>query len=193
LVVLGFDGARRRDATALVAMDVDRSHMWPLGVWQRPDFAEDDWEVPALEVDELVEMAFNRWDVWRLYGDPPYWDDRLDTWAGKYGEKRVIKWWTNRQRPTGNMVRNFKLGMDEKLFTHDGDPLMAEHVMNAFRQDTNLRTEEDEPVWLIRKERPNSPLKIDAAMASALAYEAYGDCVAAGKPRSRRNRALVTF
>lgn len=193
LVVLGFDGARRRDATALMAMDVERSHMWPLGVWERPEYAEDDWEVPSEEVDELVDMAFRRWDVWRLYGDPPYWDDRLDAWAGEHGDKKVIKWWTNRRRPTGNAVRKFKEGMDGQLFTHDGDPRITEHVFNSFRQDTTLRTEDDEPVWLIRKERKNSPNKIDGAMASVLVYEAFGDCVAAGKPRSKRNKTLVTF
>lgn len=208
LIVLGFDGARRRDATALVAMDVERSHMWPLGIWQRPEYADDDWEVPSQEVDEMVRMAMNRWDVWRFYGDPPYWDDRMDAWAGEFGEKKVIKWWTNRPRPTAFAVRNFRDAMEggaiqdpetgdvigfTPIFTHDGDGLMAEHVANAFRQDLKIRDDDDMPLWVIRKERPNSESKIDAAMAAILCFEAYGDCVAAGKPRSRRSRRLKTF
>jgi hypothetical protein len=207
LVVLGFDGARRRDATCLMAMDVERAHMWPLGIWQRPEWADDDWEVPSQEVDEMVAMAMERWDVWRLYGDPPYWDDRMDAWAGEYGDKKVIKWWTNRQKPMAYAVRNFKLAMEggvqldengervskEPIFTHNGDPLVTEHVTNAFRQDLKIRDEDDRPLWVIRKERPNSENKIDAAMAGILVFEAYGDCVAAGMPRSRRNKKLVTF
>jgi hypothetical protein len=104
-------------------------------------------------------------------------------------------------------VRNFKLAMEggvqldengervskEPIFTHNGDPLVTEHVTNAFRQDLKIRDEDDRPLWVIRKERPNSENKIDAAMAGILVFEAYGDCVAAGMPRSRRNKKLVTF
>lgn len=193
VIVLGFDGARRRDTTALVACDPVRSHMWPLGVWARPEHADDDWEVPAEEVDAMVDMAFETWDVWRMYADPPYWDDRVDAWAGVYGEKRVIKWWTNRARAMANAVRSFENGMKSEAFTHDGDPVLSNHVLNAYRQDLTIRDEDDRPLWVIRKERPNSPLKIDAAMGAILAWEANGDCVAAGVPRSRRNRTLVSF
>lgn len=193
VIVLGFDGARRRDATGLVAFDPVRLHMWPLAIWERPEHADDDWEIDSTEVDAMVEEAFDRWDVWRLYGDPPYWDDRLDAWAGKYGEKRVIKWWTNRLRTTGNAVRSFDTALKAHSFTHDGNPILTDHVLNSFRQDTNLRTEDDEPLWVIRKERPNSPFKIDGAMAAVLAWEAGGDCIAAGIPTTRRSRKLVTF
>ena len=193
VVTLGFDGARRRDTTALVACDVERSHMWLVDSWARPEHAEDDWEVDATLVDAAVEMAFDSWDVWRLYGDPPYWDDRLDSWAGEYGDKRVVKWWTNRQRQMANSVRSFDNAMRSGSFTHDGNPVLTEHVNNAYRQDTNLRDDDDRPLWLLRKERPGSPLKIDAAMAAILCWEAAGDCRAAGIPRTRKSRKLVTF
>lgn len=193
VIVLGFDGARRRDATSLVACDPVRSHIWPIATWLRPEHADDDWEIPSEEVDAAVEMAFNTWDVWRMYGDPPYWDDRMDAWAGLYGEKRVIKWWTNRQRAMANALRSFDTSMRSEAFTHDGDTTLTEHVLNSYRQDLTIRDEDDRPLWVIRKERPNSPQKIDAAMAAVLAWEAAGDCVAAGIPRTRRNRKLVTF
>lgn len=193
LVVLGFDGARRRDATALYAFDVERAHGWAIGIWTRPEFADDDWEVPSEEVDAAVEMAFDRWDVWRLYGDPPYWDDRLDAWAGEYGDDRVVKWWTNRQRPMAMALQNFTVAMEQGLFTHDGNPLVTNHVLNAYRHHLTLRDDQDKPLWLIRKERADSPNKIDAAMATTLAWEARGDCVAKGMPRSRKNRTLITF
>lgn len=193
VIVLGFDGARRRDATGLIAFDPVRSHMWPVAIWQRPEHADEDWEISSEEVDAAVEMAFNTWDVWRLYGDPPYWDDRLDAWAGTYGDKRVIKWWTNRPRAIANAVRSFHEGINTAAFTHDGDPFLSEHIYNAYRQDLTIRDEDDRPLWTIRKERPGSPFKIDGAMAAVLSWEAGGDCIAAGVPRSRRNRTLVTF
>jgi phage terminase large subunit-like protein len=193
VITLGFDGARRRDATSLVAVDVEQSFMWPIQTWVRPEHADEDWEIPSEEVDAAVEMAFETWDVWRMYGDPPYWDDRLDAWAGVYGDKRVIKWWTNRQRAMANAVRSFHGAMRAGVFTHDGDPTLSDHIYNAYRQDLNIRDEDDRPLWVIRKERPHSPLKIDASMAAILAWEAAGDCLAAGVPRSRKNKTLVTF
>jgi hypothetical protein len=79
------------------------------------------------------------------------------------------------------------------VFTHDGDPTLSDHIYNAYRQDLNIRDEDDRPLWVIRKERPHSPFKIDASMAAILAWEAAGDCLAAGVPRSRKNKTLVTF
>ncbi len=193
VIVLGFDGARRRDATALVAIDPVRSHIWPIKIWERPEHADDDWEIDATEVDDAVQMCFDRWDVWRLYADPPYWDDRVDAWAGKYGDKRVIKWWTNRDRAMAEAVRNFDVAMRSEAFTHDGDELLRAHILNSYRKDLTIRDDDDKPLWTIRKERPNSPLKIDGSMAAILAWEANGDCVAAGIPRTRRDRTLITF
>jgi hypothetical protein len=43
-----------------------------------------------------------------------------------------------------------------------------------------LRDEEDKPLWVIQKERPDSPHKIDAAMAACLSWEARCDALASG-------------
>jgi hypothetical protein len=40
-------------------------------------------------------------------------------------------------------------------------------------------------MWLIAKDRPDSPRKIDLAMAGCLSWEARGDAVAAGALRKR--------
>jgi phage terminase large subunit-like protein len=193
LIVIGFDGARRRDATALVATHVSTGYQWLLGLWERPDFMED-WEVPADEVDEAVDEAFLAYDVWRLYGDPPYWDDRMDAWAGKHGDDRIIKWWTNRPKPTSYAVRNFNEAIEGGLVTHENHPDFANHIGNAFREPMLFRDDEDRPLWLIRKERRESQNKIDAAMAAVLSWEARGDCVAKGMPRrKRRSKTLISF
>ena len=197
LIVLGFDGARRRDATALVAMDVEQSHMWPVGIWTRPEHADDDWEMPADEIEAAVEMMFDRFDVWRLYADPPYWETHVDEWAGRFtdrkGKPKVLSWWTNRKRPMAQALQSFDNAMKAGSFSHDGDSELAVHIGNAVRNSLNIHDEDDKPLWNIRKERSDSPLKIDGAMASTLCWEAYGDCLAAGKPRSRRSATLHSF
>lgn len=179
LITLGFDGARHNDATSLVGCDVAEGVLFLLGLWERPHNV-DQWEVPAEEVKSVVASAFATWTVWRFYCDPPFWDGTVDDWAGEFGEERVIKWWTNRIRPMGDAVRAFHGAIAAGELSHDGDPDLRRHVGNAVRKELRVRDDEQRPLWGIQKERPDSLLKIDAAMASILAWEARGDAVASG-------------
>ena len=178
-VTLGFDGSRRKDATALVACDIESGHLQTLGIWERPLHAGDDWEVPEAEVEQAVDDAFERWDIWRMYADPPYWELPLDRWAGKHGKDRVVRWWTNHVKAMAQAVRAFQNDMKPGEMSHDGDAQLVAHVGNAVRQDTRMRDGE-EYLWLIRKDGPKSQRKIDAAMAAILAWEARGDAIRAG-------------
>jgi phage terminase large subunit-like protein len=178
-ITLGFDGSRKRDGTALVGCDVETGQLFVLGYWQRPPDAPDDWEVPEDEVDQAVDYAFDRWDVWRLYGDPPWWESALDRWAGKHGQKKVIRWWTNRIKAMALALRAFRNDMRPDEMSHDGDETFARHIGNAIRQETRM-VEDDEALWVIRKNGRDSPDKIDLAVAAALAWEARGDAIAAG-------------
>lgn len=178
-ITLGFDGARRRDATGLIGCEISTGHLFVLGFWQRPADADDDWEVSETEVDQAVEHAFETWDVWRLYGDPPYWESALDRWAGKWGEAKVIRWWTNRIKATAIALRAFKNDMRPGEMSHDSDPKLAEHMGNAIRHETRMY-ENDEALWVIRKDSSKSPRKIDLAMAALLAWEARSDAIRAG-------------
>jgi hypothetical protein len=75
-VVLGFDGARTRDSTALVATEVLTGHQELLNLWEKPlGPAGDGWEVPAQQVVAAVDNAFERFTVWKFYGDPAYWGE----------------------------------------------------------------------------------------------------------------------
>ena len=63
-------------------------------------------------------------------------------------------------------------GADPAL-SHDGCPVTSRHIGNA-------QMDHRQQGVLIRKDRPLSRNKIDAAMASALVREAAFDCTAAG-------------
>lgn len=198
LIVLGFDGSRVKDATALVGVDVATARMFTLGVWERPPGIQS-WEVPYDEVDEAVTSAFSRWDVWRMYADPPYWETAVAAWAGRFGKyrrakgagPRVFEWWTNRTKQMALAVKAYEGAIRAGEFTHDGHPLLVAHHGHARRQDTN-HFDEDRRLFTIRKERPDSPHKIDAAMAAILAWEAYRDAIAAGV-KVTRSRVPVSF
>lgn len=178
LITLGFDGARNRDSTALVGTDVAAGYQFLLGLWERPAHGEE-WTVPLAEVREAMADAFDTWDVWRLYADPPYWETQVDEWAGEYGDK-VVAWYTNRYRAIAYAVRAFNNAITEGEISHDGDEDLARHIGNAARHELSLRDDEGRPLWYIQKERPDSPHKIDAAMAAVLSWEARGDAVAEG-------------
>lgn len=179
LITLGFDGARWRDSTAIVGTEVQTGFQWLIGLWEKPDNAEK-WEVPANEVYSVVDAAFERWQVWRMYCDPPYWETAVSEWAGKYGEDRVIEWWTNRWKAMSYAVRSFQTAITAGDIANDGDPHLRRHIGNAVRRYLPQRDEDDKPLWVIYKERPDSPHKIDAAMASILSWSARIDAIAEG-------------
>lgn len=179
LITLGFDGGRWHDSTALVATEISTGFQWLAGLWEQPENIED-WEVPASEVDDAVNEAFDTYEVWRMYCDPPYWEVTVAEWAGRYGEKRVIEWWTNRVKPMAYAIKSFNTALASGDLSHDENRHLTRHIGNAVRRYTKLRDEEGKPLWTIYKERSDSPHKIDAAMAGILSWEARCDALAAG-------------
>ena len=178
-IVVGFDGSQFRDATALVATHVATGYQWLVGAWEAPHNAEG-WQVPADEVDAAVETLFGRFNVWRMYADPPYWQSWIAAWQGKYGADRVIDWWTNRRTQMAAALESFATAIGERSLSHDGDELLIRHIGNAHRHELPQHDKENKPRWMIRKERADSPRKIDAAMAAILSWEARTDAIAAG-------------
>lgn len=179
-ITLGFDGSMFHDATSLVATDIKLGHQWVEGVWERPANAPDSWQVPALEVDAAVKRCFRDYDVWRMYADPPYWQSWIAQWAGEFGKDRVVEWWTNRWRPMSAALEAFDTAIKEGTISHNGDERMARHIGNARRHDLPQRDEDGRAMWVIRKDRPDSPRKIDVAMGAVLSWEARSDAVTSG-------------
>lgn len=191
-IVLGFDGSRFDDATALVGTVIATGYQFVLGLWEKPAGpAGEDWEVPSDEVDAAVRDAFEHYKVWRLYADPPYWESNVAAWAGRYGRERVIEWWTHRDRQVAYALAAYRLAMTTDELAHDGDPAMARHIGNAVRRKSRARDEDGKPMWTIGKPARQSPYKIDAAMAGCLSWEARRDAVAAGQANTTRRRIVV--
>lgn len=193
-ITVGFDGSRYQDATALVGTEVRTGFQFVIGCWERPENVKK-WEVPKAEVDAAVDRAFDYFDVWRLYADPPYWEETVATWSGKYGEEQVVIWWTNRHKQMAYAVRGFKNAIKDGSLSHCDDDYMRRHLGNAHRRNIHQRDDEGEPLWVIQKERKDSPLKIDAAMAAILSWEARSHALAAGvnkQPRKKRPPRIWT-
>jgi hypothetical protein len=187
LITLGVDGARFSDALAIVGTDVASGFQWPVGIWERPEGAPEDYEHPLDEVDGAMEDAFAHFDVWRVYIDPQYIDALVNVWQGRWGEKRVLPWRTNRPRQMAWAVRGFTDGIKAGEWSFNGDPEFARHLKNAVRQKVNVYDDKHRQMYIVSKDRPDSTRKIDAAPAAILSWEARGDAIRAdAKPRGTR-------
>lgn len=194
LIVAGFDGSRFDDSTAITCVEVETGNAWLHAVWEKPDKAGEDWEVPENEVDQAMADLFSNHRVWRVYADPPYWESTVAGWAAKYrGSDRkqaVVPWWTNQWRRIGYACRSLGSAIrGEQVHRQedDGDDVLLRHVRNAVKRPVNAHDEHGKRLWTIEKPAPGR--KIDAAMTLVLAWEARNDAIAAGV-RLRRARAV---
>lgn len=185
VITVGVDGARFDDALGIVATDVEAAHQWPLGIWEVPADAPPDYEHPFDQVDGTMVDAFDRWDVWRVYVDPQMIEHLLERWQGRWGDKRVVPWWMNRPKQTAHAVRRFATALTAGDVTNDGDSHLERHIRNARRWTVNVRDDKGRQMWVIGKDHPHSPRKMDAAAAAVLSWEARGDAIAAGALNQR--------
>lgn len=189
VVVLGFDGSRKRnrgvtDATALIGCRVSDGHLFEVGVWEQPAGpAGADWQVPAVAVDAAVRSAFKKFTVVGMYADPAKWESYVARWEADFtGSLKVkssrdhpIEWWMTggRAGKTVQALDQFRTAVVERELTHDGSSALTRHVLNA-----RMRSSRSGPQ--IAKAHPDSADKIDAAVAAVLAWACRMDAVAAG-------------
>jgi hypothetical protein len=194
LIAIGVDGARFVDALAVVATEIETGFQWPLGIWERPAHAPEDYEHPPDEVDGVMVEAFERFQVWRVYIDPQWIDHLLERWQGRWGQKRVIPWYTNRPRQIAWAVRSYVNAFAAGDNSHSGEETFVRHLKQARKQKVNVFDDKHRQMHTLSKDSPDSPRKMDGAMAGVLSWEARGDAIAANaKPRSRKPARLVGF
>jgi phage terminase large subunit-like protein len=161
-VILGFDGSERRDSTVLSAATLD-GFVYVLRAWERPTGAGSDWRIPRREVHAAIAQAFERFDVLELAVDPPGWYSEIDQWMELYGEK-VVEFDTKQSTRMAPACERFRAGTLNHHLSHAHQPTLAVHVGNCVAKETPSGV-------LVTKEHPDSPKKIDAAVASVIAYD----------------------
>ncbi len=185
LCAAGFDGSIKEDSTALVLTELATGFQFPVKIWEKPAGATD-WEVPRDEVNSAVAEAFETWEIVLLYGDPSKWESEMAAWAGKYG-KRIVAWPTTYYRKMATALKAYATAIESGAVTNNGHKAFARHIGNAQKNMMGFRDDDDSPLWIISKDRPGSPNKIDAAMAGCLSWQASLDAIAQGlaKPKSK--------
>jgi hypothetical protein len=179
-ITLGFDGSVNRDHTPLIGTEILTGYQWVVGYWEPEIGPNGELGIPYDEVDETIDLAFTRWRVWRMNCDPYYWRDSLAKWAGKYGKDIVVEFPTNQYRRIAGRLLDYRNAILTGELSHDGDPRFVAAIGNSYKHMQNFRDDKGEPMWTIQKERPDSPLKIDAAMAGTLSWAARTDAIMLG-------------
>lgn len=186
-IVLGFDGGKSDDATALVAIRVRDSAAFLLNLWERPSEVEH-WEVPRALVDSAVHEAFGQYEVLGFFADVALWESYISEWTEIYAEGLIVK------APFGggiawDMRRSIKVVtraneslmqtvLDGKII-HNGDLMLRRHVLNTRRRTNNFGVS-------FGKESRESPRKVDAYAALLLAYQCLTDLrTRTKKPKKR--------
>ena len=202
-IVLGFDGGKTNDSTALVAIRVSDGLIQTLLVEEKPnDTMQRDkeaprWEVNRDKVDSAVHAAMARYDVVAFYADVAYWESYIAQWGAQYGHKMRVKssesnaiGWDMRgslRRTTLAHELLLRTILDRKL-CHGGEaatPLnltLRRHMLNARRRENDYGVS-------FSKESRDSPKKVDAYAALMLANTALNDYRQRGKkdkPRTGR-------
>jgi len=175
-ICVGFDGADSDDWTVIRCETQEGYQFTPTFRSGKPmvwDPAQYGGYTPRHEVNAAVAELFDRFQVVRFYADPPYWQSEIDEWSSRFGDDIVLRWATWRPRQMAEALERLRTDVMARAFTHDGCPITSRHIGNA-------QMDHRQQGVLIRKDRPTSRNKIDAAMASALAREAAFDCTANG-------------
>lgn len=163
-IAMFLDCSKSTDATTLSACRLTDGHVISLGGWKRPKGARgDDWLAPREVVDAVVREAFDYYNVTWFGVDPSpatddetealYWGPLIDQWHRDFA-KHLKVWATPgagghsvkfdmRMSQSGAVRRNqlftetamqTALDIEEGRFTHDGDPMLRQHVHNARRR-----------------------------------------------------------
>lgn len=181
-IVLGFDGSRKRhysttDATVVTACRIADGYFFQPswngveGVWEEPADVQD-WQVPAEQVDGYVRWLFDTYNIVGFFADPNLWESYVARWEGDFGDqltvratqKHPVEWWPEPKKNT-LAVEAFYQAINNRELSHDGHPIITQHVRNAYRRPTTWGV-------TIQKEHPSSRRKIDGCMAMVIAWQA---------------------
>lgn len=189
LVCLGFDGSDSDDWTAVRAETLAGFQFTPTyGPDARPTiWNPDEWSgrIPRAEVHAAVDELFGRYQVKRMYCDPPDWQSEIEAWALRHGEQTVVEWATYRPVQMHAALTRFVTDLTTGAVTHDGCPITAAHVANARKLARPSQR------YVLGK--PSQTQKIDAAMASVLAHEAAADARADGWTDKQKSGRMIVM
>lgn len=162
-VVLSFDGSYSgTDATVLLAATVSPTpHIDVVKVWQRPAYAETDWRVPVLDVEQAIRDACLRWNVVEITADPYRWQRSLAVLSAE--GLPVVEFPQTISRMSA-ATAEFLTACRNGQLSHSGHPVLREHMGNA------VLSEDNRGGRLVKASRSRHAGRIDAAVCAVMGY-----------------------
>lgn len=162
-VILAFDGAFSNDSTALVAwlLGGEKPHLMVVGLWERPQDADNTWHVPVAEVEQTIinTARDNRFNVREIVFDPARWQR---TFMVLDEEGLPVVSYPNSAERMVPATQKFYEAVVNGSFTHDGDERLARHIANCVTKQSSRG---------VMVSKSSSKRKIDAAVASIFGYD----------------------
>lgn len=197
-VTVGFDGARFRDATALVLTDVRTGRQEVVFLAEKPLNADESWEVDEKALTAAWNQVRKSYKVLLMYADPAYYTATIGDWSAKAGDSVITKrpvvqeFWTNKTDRIVGALLNYESAINSAKVTY-ADSIQGEytqrrdglivpvthgdltrHVGNAGKKLLNLvDIQTGKQKWILTKLHKDR--KFDACMAAVLSWEARMD------------------
>ena len=190
-ICLGFDGSDVDDWTALRAETLDGVQFTPTNAVGIPtvwDPATSEGRIPRADVFAAIVHVYSTHDVVRGYFDPPGYETMISDLQGKFGDKRVTEWFTQRVQPMWAALERFRNDVVSDVaeaIRHDADETADVQLRNAIMRGRTGKS------YILGK--PTQHQKIDVTMASVLAHEAVADAVAGGDLAKRTSNISTTY
>jgi hypothetical protein len=171
-VFVGFDGSRTSDSTAFVCTDL-AGFQWVPYLWVRPPETPG-WEVPVNEVEDAWTFLNREFRVRGALWDPRWWEVETARWEATWkGKGKAEAFHTEAYGKMSGALRAYVNAWRTGAVTYSGQRQFTEHLANARKYFPGRNGPDGEPIYVMTKDRRNSPHKIDVAMAGCLSWTAY--------------------
>jgi len=196
-IVMFFDGSKNDDSTALVGCRVDDGHVFMIAGWDRPAGpAGADWEVDKNDVNRVVLETLRERNVLAFWGDVLHFEGMHDEWS-QFGGPQLLLWaqegkfrhataWDMRGKlkEFTAACERFEADVRAGDFTHDGDPGLRSHILNARRRPNKYGVG-------IGKESRDSARKIDRAVCAIGARMVRRKLIESGRLDKRKRPGIL--
>lgn len=170
--VLGFDGSRYDDSTALIACRLSDGLLDEISVWEKPEGPRGiGWEVKSPVVDFVVRQTLKSHRIVRFKADPPYWYDEVARWHGDHPDI-VREFITQSPKTMGTAIDRFETAYRASTL---------KIARRATRLQAHLaHVREDKDRGYKRWRKATQAEKIDAGIAACIAYDTRGEVLSEG-------------
>lgn len=180
-IALGFKGGRVADGAMLVGCRLGDGLLFVVDAWEPPVGPDDNWHVPADQVEAALLDAVATYRVARAYCDPSQWRSEIESWSREVGDvdvagskkttKVVAEWSIGPDKSVAEAIERFDTACLTGQVLHDGSATLERHVLRATAIENR---------WGLRLAAERRAESIVGAWAAVLAYEAAMDAIAVG-------------